>query len=68
MAEEAVADANTELAENKCEASVEELISRRAYELFEQRGSIHGHDAEDWLQAEAEVKELLAGKNAETQK
>ena len=34
----------------------EEIIRRRAYELFEQRGSEHGHDFDDWLQAEAEVK------------
>jgi hypothetical protein len=27
----------------------------RAYHLFEQRGYEHGHDLEDWLQAEAEV-------------
>ena len=30
-------------------------ISRRAYELFEARGCEHGHDREDWLQAEAEI-------------
>jgi len=33
----------------------EEIIRMRAYELFEQRGYQHGHDLEDWLQAEAEV-------------
>jgi hypothetical protein len=33
----------------------EEIIQRRAYELFELRGRQHGHDVEDWLQAEAEV-------------
>ena len=32
-----------------------EQIRLRAYELFEQRGRIEGHDLEDWLQAEAEV-------------
>jgi HSP20 family protein len=31
-----------------------ERISRRASELFEARGSLHGHDREDWLQAESE--------------
>ena len=30
-------------------------ISQRAYELFEARGREHGHDREDWLQAEAEI-------------
>ncbi len=33
----------------------EEIIRIRAYHLFEQRGNRHGHDMEDWLQAEAEV-------------
>lgn len=33
----------------------EELIRVHAYHLFEKRGYEHGHDVEDWLQAEAEV-------------
>jgi len=33
----------------------EEIIRIRAYYLFEQRGYQHGHDLEDWLQAEQEV-------------
>ncbi len=36
-------------------ADVQEEIRRRAYELFLQRGGKHGHDAEDWARAEAEV-------------
>jgi HSP20 family protein len=32
-----------------------DLISRRAYELFESRGSVHGHDREDWLLAASEI-------------
>jgi hypothetical protein len=32
-----------------------EAISRRAYSLFEARGSEHGHDVEDWLVAETEL-------------
>jgi hypothetical protein len=36
-------------------AGLEEQIRRRAYELYEARGHEHGHDREDWLQAEAEV-------------
>jgi len=31
-----------------------ERIAFRARELFEARGSLHGHDREDWLQAESE--------------
>lgn len=33
----------------------EGIIRQRAYLLFEQRGYEHGHDFEDWLQAEAEI-------------
>lgn len=35
--------------------SSEELIRMRAYELSEQRGCEHGHDLDDWIQAESEV-------------
>lgn len=31
-----------------------EEIQRRAYELYEKRGRVHGHDVDDWLSAEAE--------------
>lgn len=30
-------------------------VARRAYELFEVRGSEHGHDWEDWFRAESEL-------------
>ncbi len=36
---------------------LQEEISRRAYELYEERGREDGHAAEDWLRAEAEVRE-----------
>ena len=32
-------------------------ISHRAYRLFQERGSEHGPDVEDWLLAEAELLE-----------
>ena len=32
-----------------------EAVRIRAYQLFEQRGRVHGYDAQDWLQAEAEI-------------
>ncbi len=32
-----------------------EEIARRAYELFQLRGATHGHDLEDWLQAERDL-------------
>lgn len=31
-------------------------IEHRAYELYLDRGCDHGHDCEDWLQAERELK------------
>ena len=30
-------------------------IAQHAYEIFVARGATHGQDAEDWLQAEAEL-------------
>ena len=33
-----------------------EEIAARAYARFVQRGYQHGHDVEDWLAAEAEVR------------
>jgi len=34
---------------------LQEQIRLRAYQLYEQRGSEHGRDLDDWLQAESEV-------------
>ena len=36
------------------------LIAAKAYELFEQRGRVDGHDLDDWLKAEA----LVSGRRA----
>jgi len=33
-----------------------EEVARVAYELFERRGCVHGHDLEDWLEAERIVR------------
>ena len=41
----------------------DEEISQRAYELYLQRGSVPGHETDDWLQAEAELIE--ARRNAQ---
>jgi hypothetical protein len=35
---------------------LQRTIRARAYELFQQRGRQHGHDIEDWLRAEAELR------------
>ncbi len=39
---------------------LQEQIRRRAYELYEQRGRQHGFDAEDWFQAESEMRSRTA--------
>ena len=38
-------------------APTREEIELRAYQIFEGRGGLHGHDVEDWLEAE---RQLLA--------
>jgi len=38
---------------------VTELIQKRAYEFFEARGREPGHDLEDWLRAQLEIKRRL---------
>jgi Protein of unknown function (DUF2934) len=41
---------------NEADNGTEHLIQERAYELFLKRGQQPGHELEDWLQAEREVK------------
>ena len=43
---------------------IHEIIERRAYELYQQRGEVEGYQLKDWLQAEAEVLALI---NADAQ-
>jgi len=38
---------------------LDDLISKRAYDLFERRGRGQSHEIEDWLTAEHEVKHHL---------
>jgi hypothetical protein len=37
--------------------NLEDEIRRRAYELYQQRGTASGSEAEDWLNAEREVRQ-----------
>jgi hypothetical protein len=46
----------------------EEIIRKRAYELFQAHGHQHGHDVEDWLAAEAEVTGKKTSVSAEAKK
>ena len=41
---------------NRVPSNIEDEIRRRAYELYLQRGSASGSEAEDWLAAEREVR------------
>jgi HSP20 family protein len=34
---------------------IHDMIARRAYELFERRGCVHGYDRNDWVDAESEI-------------
>lgn len=47
-----------EAAGMRMNSTMEENIRHRAYELYVQRGCESGHDIEDWLRAEAELREL----------
>ena len=39
-----------------------ERISQRAFELYELRGGAHGHEVEDWLEAEQQIRaEITTG-------
>jgi hypothetical protein len=35
-------------------------IAARAYELFRERHCSHGHDVEDWLRAERELRQVAS--------
>jgi H+-transporting ATPase len=37
-------------------ADIKAQIARRAYELYEQHGHQDGHAAEDWLEAERQIR------------
>jgi hypothetical protein len=41
------------------------MISEAAYYLYSQRGSANGYDVDDWLQAEAQVDDLILNPDRE---
>ena len=45
-----------------------DAIAKRAYELSLQRGSVPGHEIDDWLQAEAELTAASVAESRETRK
>lgn len=40
---------------SKYRQQIFDLVARRAYEVFESRGRVHGYDWDDWYQAESET-------------
>jgi Protein of unknown function (DUF2934) len=42
----------------------EEIIRLRAYELYEERGRHDGHQLEDWIQAEQEIRDKFGLRKA----
>jgi len=51
---------STTVAVMKSASESQDQIRRRAYELYEQRGSNDGQEVSDWLQAESEVAQKKA--------
>jgi hypothetical protein len=51
---------STTVAVMKSASEIQDQIRRRAYELYEQRGSNDGQEVSDWLQAESEVAQKKA--------
>ena len=45
----------------------DEAIAKRAYELYLQRGSVSGHELDDWLEAEAELSAAANSEEAQVQ-
>ena len=43
-------------------SNVTDSIARRAFELFQERGAVHGHDLDDWLAAERQMRATPARK------
>ena len=52
--------------ESDGQIDLRELIARRAYEIYEERGRCDGDDINDWLRAEAEVKSALSPEKRRT--
>jgi H+-transporting ATPase len=58
------ASAQLDKADNR-QSELRDLIARRAYEIYEERGRSDGEDMNDWLRAEAEVKASFGASDQE---
>lgn len=45
---------------------ITQQLAKRAFQLFEERGCVNGHDLDDWLKAEAELLAPISIKVKET--
>lgn len=54
----------TDSRKNLVPINLEDEIRRRAYELYQQRGSASGNEADDWLAAEREVRQRYRQQSA----
>jgi hypothetical protein len=46
-------------------AELEDRIRKRAYDLYEQPGHVHGYELEDWLEAKASAITQCGSSNQE---
>jgi DUF2934 family protein len=53
---ETAADSPSQTLQNPSESIAVHDVARRAYDLYLARGREHGHDVQDWLQAERELQ------------
>lgn len=42
-------------------------IAEKAYKLFQERGQVHGHDLDDWVEAERQVVATLGARTVSTE-
>jgi len=47
---------STEQHKDVLQPELEEMIRRRAYEIYQARGSEDGHEMDHWLEAEKEIR------------
>lgn len=45
-------------------STLEKSVEQRAYEIFQERGGVHGSDQEDWFRAEHELGKKSRGKKS----
>src|SRR5260221_3585022 len=53
------ADRSSKSLQNRSGQATDRDIARRAYELYEQRDREDGHDIDDWLQAERDLRDSV---------